>query len=154
MKSLLMLIFALLLFSSCGDSTRDTIPEGADTSNVSWKGFQKYCGPNNLKNFDNFKKLKGSTVTWTGKVYTVQDDPGMEESRNFEHKVIRVIMPNSESLLSDLTLRMATGLKGYSSLKKGDYVLFRGKIAYIGSKLNDHIIEVTKFKKVKPKKKF
>ena len=68
--------------------------------------------------------------------------------------VIRVKMPDSKSLMADVTLRIPIKEKKHRKYKKGDYVLFRGAVKYPGSNLNDHIVEVERFKKVNPKKKF
>ena len=128
------------------------MPEGTDVSKVKWSSYHKWCSPNNLKRTENFKKVKGAKVIWVGKVYDVLKDAGMEESRSFNGNIVRVKMPKTNSLLSDVTLRMPRNETAHNQYKRGDYVLFEGKIAYIGSKMNDHIVEVTKYKKVKLKK--
>ena len=152
MKKLLILAISLLFLCSCEEKTRLTIPDSADLSKISWTGFNKYCGPNNLKRAENFKKVKGQMVTWTGKVFSVKKDEGAEEMRNFDSHIIRVKMPGTKSLMADVTLRIPSSNIKHRKYKKDDYVAFYGKISYLGSNLNDHIIEVEKYKKVNPKK--
>ncbi|MCM8534114.1 MAG: hypothetical protein NE330_23330 [Lentisphaeraceae bacterium] len=152
MRYLLLLMFPLFFFTSCGESTKVIVPEGADVSKVNWTNYHKWCGPNNLKRTENFKKVKGAKVIWVGKVYDVLKDAGMEDARTFSGNVVRVKMPKTNSLLSDVTLRMPKKETAHNQYKRGDYILFEGKVAYIGSKMNDHIVEVTKYKKVKLKK--
>ena len=154
MKYLIILTLSVVFLTSCEDKTRLALKEGTDVSNISWKNFNKYCGPNNLKKIDNWKIVKGTVVTWTGKVYQVQEDAGAKELRNYDSHIIRVKMPGTKSLMADVTLRIPKNVTKHRKYKKGDYVLFRGKVAYLGSNLNDHIVEVERYKKVIPKKKF
>ena len=153
MKFYVILLFSVLLLTSCEDKTRLVLKEGTDVTNISWKNFNKYCGPNNLKKIENWKIVKGTVVTWTGKIYC-SEDAGADELRKFDSHIIRVKMPGTKSLMADVTLRIPKSETKHRKYKKGDYVLFRGKVAYLGSNLNDHIVEVTKYKKVIPKKKF
>ena len=154
MKNYTLLIMTLMISTACEEKTRFELKEGTNVSNISWKNYNKSCGANNLKKVNNFKIIKGTTVTWTGKVYKVQQDAGAEEMRNFDSHVIRVKMPGTKSLMADVTLRIPKGEKKHRKYKKGDYVTFRGPVKYMGSNLNDHIVEVEKFKKVVPKVKF
>ncbi|MCH2205872.1 MAG: hypothetical protein MK132_08380 [Lentisphaerales bacterium] len=154
MKHLLSLLIPLLLLTSCEEKTRFALKEGTDVTNITWKNYYKSCGANNLKKVENFKIVKGTVVTWTGKVYQVQKDAGAEEMRKFDSHIIRVKMPGSNSLMADVTLRIPKGEQKHRKYKKGDYVTFRGPVKYLGSSMNDHIVEVERFKKVIPKVKF
>ena len=150
----------ILLLGSCSESTNITLPvkKGPDgkpikIQKISWPQYHKYCGQQNIRNKENFASVKGATVIWKGTIYAIREDAGVKDSRSHAPKIIQVKMPDSNSLLSDVTLRLPKGSeKIYGSMKKGDNIVFKGKIAYLGSKLNDHIVLVEQFKK-EPKKK-
>lgn len=154
MKNFILILFCLII-SSCSESTNIALPKGdSKIPKITWAQYQKYCGQQNIQNKHNFARIKGAEVTWSGTVYQVIADAGLEGSNSHAPKIIKVQMPNSKSLLSDLTLRLPKDTaKIYENLKKGDKIIFRGKIGYMGSKLNDHIILVEKFKKDTKKKK-
>ena len=159
MKFVAFAIFILLL-SSCTESTNVTLPIKKDEKGkvikvpkISWPQFQKYCGQQNIMNKENFKSIQNVVVVWRGTIYAIREDAGVKDSNNHAPKIIQVKMPDSNSLLSDVTLRLPKDSeKIYGSMKKGDNIVFKGKIAYLGSKLNDHIVLVEQFKK-EPKKK-
>lgn len=148
MKNLFVILFCLLV-SSCSESTNIALPEGdSKIPKITWAQYQKYCGQQNIQNKHNFERIQNAEVTWTGTIYQIVKDAGLEGSNSHAPKIIKVQMPNSKSLLSDVTLRLPRNTeKIYENMKKGDKIIFRGKIAYIGSKLNDHIVLVEKFKK-------
>ena len=148
------LILLCFFISACSESTNIALPKGdSKITKITWKQYQKYCGQQNIQNKHNFARIRGAQVTWSGTVYQITKDAGMEDNRNHAPKIIKVQMPNSKSLLSDVTLRLPKGSeKIYGNMKKGDKIIFRGKISYIGSKLNDHIVIVEKFKKDTKKK--
>ncbi len=153
MKNFVLILFCLII-CACSESTNIALPEGdSKIPKITWAQYQKYCGQQNIQNKHNFSRIKDAEVTWSGTVYQVAKDAGLEGSHSHAPKIIKVQMPNSKSLLSDVTLRLPKGTeKIYENLKKGDNIVFRGKIAYMGSKLNDHIVLVEKFKKVTKKK--
>ena len=154
MKLASLFLFVLIL-TSCSESTNIAIPLKKDDKGqfispetIPWKAYLKYCGPQNIQSKQNFVPLKGVTVTWEGTIYAIREDAGVKDSNNHAPKIIQVKMPDSGSLLSDVTLRLPKDSgKIYGSMKKDDKIVFRGKIGYLGSKLNDHIILVEKFKK-------
>ena len=148
------LVFFCLIICSCSESTNIALPEGdSKIKKITWKQYQKYCGQQNIQNKHNFARIKGAEVTWSGTVYQIIKDAGLEGNSKHAPKIIKVQMPDSKSLLSDVTLRLPKGTeKIYGNMKKGDKIVFRGKISYIGSKLNDHIVIVDKFKKDTRKK--
>lgn len=161
MKYIALTVLVFLL-GSCSESTNITLPIKKDSRGnvikvpkITWPQFLKYCGQQNIRNKENFKSVRDVVVTWTGTIYAIREDAGVKDSNNHAPKIIQVKMPKSNSMLSDVTLRLPKGSeKIYGNMKKGDNILFRGKIAYLGSKLNDHIVLVTQYKKeAKTKKK-
>lgn len=155
MKKLLLIATLFFVVIACRESTniplilkkneqgKDIRPETMD-----WKTFQKYCGPQNISCNTNFMKIKDIIVTWEGKVYAVREDDYVKNNSSFAPKIIQVKMADSSSVLSDVTLRLPPNTAAiYDALKKDDTIVFRGKLAYLGSKLNDHVILVEKFKK-------
>ena len=154
------LAFLVIFLGSCSESTNITMPVTKDDKGkvikkerISWAQFQEYCGQQNIMNKENFKSVQNATIIWRGTIYAIREDAGVKDSNSHAPKIIQVKMPNSKSLLTDVTLRLPKGSeKIYSSMKKGDNIVFKGKIAYLGSKLNDHIVLVEQFKK-EPKKK-
>ena len=161
MKYIVLTVFIFLL-GSCSESTNITLPVKKDdrgkvlkVPSITWPQFHKYCGQQNIRNKENFQSVKNVVVTWKGVIYAIREDAGVKDSRSHAPKIIQVKMPKSNSMLSDVTLRLPKGSeKIYGNMKKGDTVIFRGKIAYLGSKLNDHIVIVTQYKKdPKAKKK-
>lgn len=156
MKFISLILFTVIL-ASCSESTNIAIPLKKDDKGqfikpetISWKAYLKYCGPQNIQSKQNFIPLKGVQITWEGTIYAIREDAGVKDSRQHAPKIIQVKMEGSSSLLSDITLRLPKGSGNiYGSMKKDDKIIFRGKIGYLGSKLNDHIILVEKFKKKK-----
>ena len=159
MKLVVLALFVFLL-GSCTESKNITLPVKKDdrgeiikVPKISWAQFHKYCGQQNIMNKENFKSVQGVEVVWRGTIYAGREDAGVKDSRSHAPKIIQVKMPNSKSLLSDVTLRLPKGSeKIYGPMKKGDNIVFKGTIGYLGSKLNDHIVLVSQFKK-EPKKK-
>jgi hypothetical protein len=147
-----LLCSVLILISSCGKpAVRVELPKDFDLSKLTFKQYEKYCGPDNLFNKQNFKIIKDTKIVWDGTVYSVVKD---DSSTSYADKIIKIKMKKSTSVLSDLTLRMPNdALKKIEKLQSGDLVKFWGRIAYIGSKLNDHVIVVDKYKFVRPKSK-
>jgi hypothetical protein len=151
MKNIILSLALFLLFSCGENSTRLKVPDDIKTERLSFATYSKYCGPQNLNNTGNYKKFKGVKIVWSGTVYSVVKD---DSSPSYANKVIKVKMKGSSSLLSDVTLRMPNdSLNSISKLAKGDIVKFEGTISYIGSKLMDHIVVVSRYKFSKPKKK-
>lgn len=149
------IILTVLLLVSCSESTKLAMPVKKDAknniikvSNITWSQFQKYCGPQNVRNKENFKSVQNAMVSWKGNIYSIREDAGVKDSRSHAPKIIQVKMPDSKSFLSDVTLRLPKGSEAiYGKMAKGDRIVFTGKIAYLGSKLNDHIVLVEKFAK-------
>ena len=76
-----------MVLTSCGpEKTRIDLPENFDPKDLTWKTYHKYCGPQNLFNKKNFKKIKGTTVTWKGTVAQVLDD---DSSNSYSNKIVR-----------------------------------------------------------------
>ena len=155
------LLTVICFLGACSESTNISLPVKKDEKGniikvpkITWGQYHKYCGAQNIRAKENFKSVKGVVVTWKGEVYAIREDAGVKDSRSHAPKIIQVKMAGTGSLLTDVTLRLPKGSeKIYGNMKKGDTVIFRGKVGYLGSKLNDHIILVDKFKKEAKKKK-
>ncbi len=117
----------------------------------SWKKYHAACGAGNDSREGNFEKIKGKSIMWRGTVGEVLKDPALEGNRMFAEKVIRVKMEPSDGLVADVKLKLRkSDEEKVNSYEKGDNILFKGKIMYLGTRLSDHTIEVEKFKKLKP----
>ena len=144
----ILLILALLLFSSCNETTKANSPQikkaAAETlkKKLTWRDYHKYCGPQNANRNANFLLLKDANILWSGTFFDMPDDAA--------HTVVRIKMDPSDGL-ADVTLRIPkTRAKEAKAIKLGDKVKYKGKISYIGSRLMDHIVTCDNFKKYVP----
>jgi len=151
MNKIFLLIMCIYCFS-CTETTKKAVPNSANLNKITWEQYKEWCGGQNIISDKNFEKLMGKTVTWKGTIYSVAVDANVEELRQFSPKVIRVKMKDSGSLMADVSLRVIKDQAAIvNTLKKGDYILFRGTIKYLGG-MEDHILEVSQLKKTKEPK--
>ena len=102
---------------------------------------------------DSVAKVKGRSIMWKGTVAEILSDPALSDHRKWAPKVIRLKMDPSDGILADLRLRIPIKMQDKMlRYKKGDHIVFKGNIVYIGSRLADHVVQVDKFKRVKPDK--
>ena len=157
MKKILFLLISLMLLFSCSEQkTKDSSPKLSDEvatkikKKLSWADYHKYCGEQNLHAAKNFEKIKGTVVTWKGKFYAMPKDI---DRRGFAPYIMKIKMPNSKNLLSDITLRIRHDHKKIGDkLKIQDEVIFQGKVMYRGEGIADHVLEIDKFKYLPPQK--
>jgi len=156
MKKLLFLLLPLMVFVSCSDekTKADSIKLSDEQATkikqkLTWEIYRKYCGEQNLHAAKNFEKIKGTKVTWKGEFYSMPKDINR---RGFSDHIMKIKMPKSKNILSDVTLRIRPDHKKIGDkLKVKDEVLFQGKIMYRGEGIGDHVVEIDKFKYVPPK---
>ena len=154
MKKILTLLLSCFLLFSCSETkTKSSSPilsKNSIPSKISWEFYKKYCGDDNANAVKNFELLKGKTVTWKGIFSSMPEDI---QRGDVDKYTLKVKMPKSDSVLSDITLRFPSK---YYELKKqrsiGDEIIFQGKIGYLGGGLSDHIIHAEKIKYLPPKK--
>ena len=121
---------------------------------LTWKKFHAICGSGNESRQKNFDKVKGRVIFWVGKVADISKDMALTGNRKWCEEVIKVKMDPSGSFLSDIKLKIPKNMNDkLMTFEKDQYVAFKGKIMYLGTKLSDHVVEVEKFKKMKPKPK-
>ena len=156
MKKLILILMPLVFMFSCTEQkTKESSPKLSDSmasqlkKKLTWADYQKYCGENNLYAAKNFEKIKGTKVTWKGQFYAMPKDI---KRSGFADYIMKIKMPNSNNILSDLTLRIRNDHKKIGDkLKIKDEVLFQGKIMYRGEGIGDHVLEIDKFKYLAPK---
>ncbi|WDE96457.1 hypothetical protein PQO03_00570 [Lentisphaera profundi] len=156
MKKLLILLISMMLLCSCGEKkTKASSPKlsagQADSlkRRLSWVNYHKYCGEQNLNAAENFKLFQGTIVTWTGE-FSLTTTP-LNEGGEVKPE-IKVTLPGGSGVISDLTMRSRKEhMKIAEKLKRGDKVLFKGKIMYRGEGLGDHVLILDKFKYLPPK---
>ena len=120
---------------------------------LTWKKYHAICGAKNESREKNFEKIKGMSILWVGNIAEITKDIALGDNPRWLENVIRVKMDPSDSLVADCRLRIPKALKDkMMAVEKGQYIAFKGKINYLGTKLSDHVVEVENFKRVKPKK--
>ena len=121
---------------------------------LNWKKYYAICGAKNDEREENFEKIKGKTVLWVGTLAEITKDLALTDNPRWAENVIRIKMDPSDSLVADVKLRIPKAMTDkMMALEKGQYVAFKGKIMYLGTKLSDHLVEVENFKRVKPRTK-
>ena len=110
MKKIIFLLLPLMLLFSCSEQkTKASSPKLTDQiasklkKKLTWADYHKYCGEQNLNAAKNFEKLQGTTVTWKGTFYAMPKDI---KRYHFADHIMKIKMPNSTNLLSDVTLRI------------------------------------------------
>ena len=120
---------------------------------MTWKKYYALCGGKNGSREKNFEKIKGRTIFWVGSVAEITKDIALAENRRWAENVIRVKMEPSDSLVADVRLRIPKEMsERMMAFEKGQFIGFKGKIMYLGTRLSDHVVEVEKFKRARPKR--
>ncbi len=124
----------------------------ASAQEISWAQYRASCGAkaqeeNMARAKDTFNKyFSGRTVTWTGKVASIDND-GLDNMNAYSELIVRVKMSPSNSILADLTLRFPKKMKeSILQLNKGDSISFTGKITTMGGSILDHEIVISSFR--------
>ena len=147
----LLVAIAILFGISIGVNAENQIKK---KPKFTWKKYHHVCGKDNADRDANFEKIKGKTIVWKGKVAEITEDVALGNHRTWAGDVIRVKMDPSDSIVADVRLRIPKQMvNDMNRFSKGDFIGFKGKIMYLGSRLGDHIVEVEKFKRLVPKKK-
>ena len=154
----IILIFPYSSFSQGSETRSRSIANAAKKSSkakkkMSWKKYHALCGAENGKREENFEKIKGRTILWVGSIAEITKDIALGQNRRWAETVIRMKMKPSDSLVADVRLRIPKTMEDkMMALEKGQVIGFKGKIMYLGTRLSDHVVEVEKFGKAKPKK--
>ena len=154
MKKILTLLLSCFLLFSCSEGTTKSsspiLKENSIPAKLSWEFYHKYCGEQNANATKNFELLQGKIITWKGQFYAMPSD--IKRSRFSDH-IMKIKMPKTGSVLSDVTLRFPKQYEKMGAERKvGDEILFQGEIVYLGSGIGDHVVEVKQMKYIPPKK--